>query len=196
MSKKKNCSKIKLKKYKCKKCGETFLHFRNRNRCFKCFPWNSNKEGIKRGVKKCNTCNEIKSIDDFSGIKKKCYQCRVCELTRHQNLRKNRSPEKIEKDRKLGREYRIKNAEKIRKHDQWRDKQGNRVIRRNISSRINGAMKRGTSKHEPTLELLGCSIEEFRSHIESLWQEGMNWENYGRPDPDDYLSGWHIDHFW
>lgn len=34
---------------------------------------------------------------------------------------------------------------------------------------------------------LGCSIEDFKKHLESLWQPGMSWCNYG-------LRGWHIDH--
>ncbi len=34
---------------------------------------------------------------------------------------------------------------------------------------------------------LGCSIEEFRRHLESQFTEGMSWDNYG-------LLGWHIDH--
>lgn len=34
---------------------------------------------------------------------------------------------------------------------------------------------------------LGCTIEEFKSYIESLWEPGMTWENYGR-------MGWHLDH--
>jgi hypothetical protein len=38
-----------------------------------------------------------------------------------------------------------------------------------------------------TVELLGCSPSELRQHLESLWQEGMSWSNYG-------LYGWHIDH--
>ena len=38
-----------------------------------------------------------------------------------------------------------------------------------------------------SLEYLGCSIEEFKLHIESLWLEGMTWENHG-------VDGWHIDH--
>lgn len=37
------------------------------------------------------------------------------------------------------------------------------------------------------MELLGCTRKQFVEHIESLWAEGMNWENYG-------LHGWHIDH--
>ena len=36
-----------------------------------------------------------------------------------------------------------------------------------------------------TVELLGCTIEEARSHLESQFSEGMSWENAGE---------WHIDH--
>lgn len=43
------------------------------------------------------------------------------------------------------------------------------------------------SKVGTTIELLGCSPSELRQHLESLWQEGMSWSNYG-------LYGWHIDH--
>lgn len=32
---------------------------------------------------------------------------------------------------------------------------------------------------------LGCTIVEFRAYLETLFQEGMTWENYGE---------WHIDH--
>lgn len=37
------------------------------------------------------------------------------------------------------------------------------------------------------MELLGCTIEELRTHLEAQFQEGMTWDNYGR-------DGWHIDH--
>ena len=42
-------------------------------------------------------------------------------------------------------------------------------------------------KTQRVLELIGCSIEELVAYIESLWVEGMSWENYS-------LKGWHIDH--
>lgn len=38
-----------------------------------------------------------------------------------------------------------------------------------------------------SLELLGCSIEEFRHHLEQQFEPGMTWSNYGK-------GGWHIDH--
>ena len=37
------------------------------------------------------------------------------------------------------------------------------------------------------VRLLGCTMAEFVSHIESLWLPGMNWSNWSR-------GGWHIDH--
>jgi hypothetical protein len=45
----------------------------------------------------------------------------------------------------------------------------------------------GKNKPTNTLKLLGCSWKEAKAHIESLWQEGMSWENHG-------VRGWHIDH--
>jgi len=40
-------------------------------------------------------------------------------------------------------------------------------------------------KNWKTESALGYTAIEFRDHIESLWHDGMSWENYGE---------WHIDH--
>lgn len=45
----------------------------------------------------------------------------------------------------------------------------------------------GVYKTRSTRALVGCWAGELKTHIESLWKEGMTWENYG-------LKGWHIDH--
>lgn len=45
----------------------------------------------------------------------------------------------------------------------------------------------GSSKENKTIDELGYSSEEFRVHIESLFEEDMNWDNHG-------INGWHIDH--
>jgi hypothetical protein len=59
------------------------------------------------------------------------------------------------------------------------------LIRRRLRSRVNRVLT-GKLKSAPTLTLLGCSLEQFKSHLESQFTRGMNWKNYGR--------SWHIDH--
>jgi len=46
---------------------------------------------------------------------------------------------------------------------------------------------KGNKKHDSSMNLLGCSPDFFKKHIESNFTEGMTWENYG-------VKGWHIDH--
>lgn len=57
-------------------------------------------------------------------------------------------------------------------------------------SRIHRALK--GRKEGRTTEYLGCTIEEYRNYIESLWEEGMSWDNYGKYDPQ--IKRWQIDH--
>lgn len=52
-----------------------------------------------------------------------------------------------------------------------------------VRSRIYGALKGDKTEH--SLEYLGCTIEEFKQHIEAQFKPGMSWENYG---------DWHVDH--
>ena len=40
-----------------------------------------------------------------------------------------------------------------------------------------------------TMDLVGCNLHDFVSHIESLWVEEMSWENYGKED-----GNWCLDH--
>ena len=42
-------------------------------------------------------------------------------------------------------------------------------------------------KAASTIKLIGCTIEELRKHIESLFEPWMTWENQG-------LGGWDLDH--
>ena len=57
----------------------------------------------------------------------------------------------------------------------------------NIRNLIRNAFKRlFTEKSKKTIEILGCSFEEFKIHLESQFDENMNWENQGKY--------WHMDH--
>lgn len=63
-------------------------------------------------------------------------------------------------------------------------------VRSNMSRRIRDAIKSyspKSKKYKNTVGLLGCSIEQLRIYLESKFQNGMSWENYG-------YNGWQIDH--
>jgi len=60
---------------------------------------------------------------------------------------------------------------------------GFRILQR-CRKRLWDALKRNV-KSKRTIELIGCSVDELLAHLESQFQEGMNWDNYGE---------WHIDH--
>lgn len=60
----------------------------------------------------------------------------------------------------------------------------NYKILHNLRSRLNLALN-GKVKSKNTLNLLGCSIDELKAHLQSKFIEGMQWNNHGQ---------WHIDH--
>lgn len=55
-----------------------------------------------------------------------------------------------------------------------------------LRSRLNNALK-GHYKSGSAVRDLGCSVAEFRAKLESHWQAGWSWENYG--------TVWVIDHY-
>lgn len=62
----------------------------------------------------------------------------------------------------------------------------NFVLKKNFRSRFFNALK-DSHKHSSVLKYLGCSIKEVKTYLESKFQPGMTWDNYG-------TKGWHIDH--
>jgi hypothetical protein len=98
------------------------------------------------------------------------------------------------------REYRRVNKEKIklRKRKYWENhrdeinEKRRRYLDENLSAKIASRVRTRVwiaikNKNLSLPEYLGCSIEELKSHLESLFTPGMSWENYGK-------YGWHIDH--
>jgi hypothetical protein len=58
-----------------------------------------------------------------------------------------------------------------------------------LRSRLNSALK-NCQKVGSAVRDLGCTIDELRQYLESLFQPGMTWENQGRR----IKNGWEIDH--
>ena len=54
--------------------------------------------------------------------------------------------------------------------------------------------KNGYKKDSTTEQLLGCTFEEFKNHIESQFEPWMNWSNHGGKTPTTINESWDIDH--
>lgn len=55
---------------------------------------------------------------------------------------------------------------------------------------------KGYTKESKTYQILGCTFEEFKLYIESLFEPWMNWENQGNPKDRilEFNKTWDIDH--
>ena len=62
-------------------------------------------------------------------------------------------------------------------------------LKDNLRRRLSKTLK-GIPREKKAYELLGCSWRHFKRHIESLFEEGMSWDNYGG------ANGWAIDHIY
>jgi hypothetical protein len=114
-----------------------------------------------------------------------------------------------EKCKQQHRDYYKKNMKKISKiHKSWlklHNKEINKKIiyklRTNINFRLAHYLRsriwhtlKGINKSKSTMKLLGCSIEKLKQHLESIFQFGMSWSNYGNGWNGRGMKQWHIDH--
>jgi hypothetical protein len=69
-------------------------------------------------------------------------------------------------------------------HKEQKKNNPNYNLSKLLRARLNKVVK-GESKKGSAVSDLGCTIDFLRTYIESLWQPGMSWDNYGE---------WHLDH--
>lgn len=143
------------------------------------------------GLKICSDCKIAKSKSEYysnvsvwDGITNTCKDC---------NKKRSRSKDK-EKERIRRRIKYLKYKEKeIQKGNAYKAKRAEidpsfrliRTLRVRHSNAVKAARENKTFK---TTELLGCTSEQLKQHIENQFITEMNWENYG--------SVWHIDHLY
>lgn len=79
----------------------------------------------------------------------------------------------------------------------WKEDRELIKIKKKLQKIAASAFKqKGKKKKTSTKKLLGCSIEEFKNYIESLWEPWMNWENYGNKNgvAKEVNFSWDLDH--
>lgn len=157
------------------------------------------------------TCDKSCCVCRLEKIKNKRKDPEFREKENKREMDKRKfNPEYHEKRKKISRDCYKKQREdksfialRNQKYMEWRmSEQGKEWIRNyinernkndplfSISYRIRSAIKEifrknGFKKNGKTAQILGCSFEEFKQHIEKQFTTGMSWENRGE---------WHLDH--
>ena len=134
-----------------------------------------------------------------------CQRCRQKQsLQKKNNIEHKREVDKVyqsrpeSKQRKREREQttEYKEKKKIRQNKRHQTNVTVRV-RQNLSSRLNKLLRKcrdGKTTEKDTMKELGCSIEFFKEYIENQFEEGMTWDNYGRPEGLTIEQCWDLDH--
>lgn len=150
-------------------------------------------------TKNCKICFHTFDDNTKNHLGKYCLKCRIImhnksnyeEYLRHRDVRlKQRTEWRI-----IHRQELNLKAKLYRLTERYRELHNkNFTIRRlndinfkileNLRNRLNRALKYNY-KHSSVVELLGCSINFLKQHLENKFKPGMSWSNYGQ---------WHIDH--
>lgn len=149
--------------------------------------------------KVCSKCGEEKELDcfylrkDSFKYRTDCNNCRSKYRKTYYIKNKKKEISRMNKYKRKKSVYK-KHPRAYFYHKKWLEKKIKENphykiainIRRSISNQLT---RKGYSKTSKTNKILGCSYKQFKQHLESQFQEGMTWDNYGR-------NGWHIDHIY
>ena len=92
----------------------------------------------------------------------------------------------LERARERTREWHRQNKDRVNELARERRKDVNVRIKCNLRKRLSFLLRKNiVSKTEQTLDLLGIPFTEFMLYLESKFQVGMSFDNYGE---------WHLDH--
>lgn len=166
---------------------------------------------ILNNMKTCSKCKVEKEFSEFVVNKKNKdkldYVCKKCNKEYRLNNKtktKDYNNKYYFKNKEKIVQYRIDNKEKISiinkqyktKNKESRNKYYNNrrktdplfKLTCNTRDLIRKSIKgNGYTKKSKTYQILGCSYEEFKQHLESQFTEGMTWDNQGK---------WHLDHIY
>jgi len=152
----------------------------------------------------CQKCGVIIRRHNKTGM---CREHRIFSITAKEEARGKYQSNKKERQEKANKynaqpevkakkqaydiEYRKRNAKRIdARVYEWRKDKKNREplfrFKEQLKCRMYSAFKAlGEKKPARSMEMLGGTLEEIRTHIETRFTNGMTWENYGK---------WHADH--
>lgn len=161
----------------------------------------------------CTKCEQEKSLDDFRRKKNGALgREAICKLCRKEDwadyYRRNRGKrlKHSKDDREYQQRYRAENKDRVEaSRKRWRDNNPEKIkeyqqrahkkessdpllrMLKSLRTRMAELLRHaGEPKKSRCLDLIGCTLDELKLHLESQFVDGMTWCNYG--------SVWHVDH--
>ncbi len=135
-------------------------------------------------MKICIKCNIEKCLSDFAKRKdvKSGYSTLCIECDRLKNREYSQKFYKENTNKVLDNKKTYRKTEQFKDLDRKRRKTPAAIYRKSLHSIIR---RLNSKKEDNTQSILGYTKFEFKAHFESLFRDGMSWENHGE---------WHIDH--
>jgi hypothetical protein len=185
----------------------------SRQPCKKCRRRNPNKEVLPDGFKRCSRCKTVKSHEEFGKRKNRNNRpvsfCKECAKVRgkekyHENPQVyiKRNKEFFKNNLDYGKRYYSKNKDRLLVRSKKWIKNNRHKINNYTKTRyaadVNYKLAKilrarfrdvfiGRRKGLRIMRILGCDLLFFRAYIESQFEIGMSWDNFGK-------YGWHLDH--
>jgi len=150
--------------------------------------YENNKKNILKKQKEYRQNNKLKLKQRDKIRNQERYQKNKKEIIKKTKQYYQNNKNIILKKQKEYREYNketLKTKENLRKLEYYKNNL-NYKIKKILRSRFLLAL-RELDKSNSIINLIGCSIEDLKKHIESQFKERMSWENHT-------MHGWHIDH--
>ncbi len=132
------------------------------------------KDGID--LSKCFDCNKVLNLEDQKRHIRYGKYCKDCLILRKRAYKAD---------------YKKLNSEKT---SAQKSKYKRNRMKRDVTFKILHRLRtrillvlHGKRKADSSMNLLGCSAEDLKKHLEDQFKDDMSWDNYG-------IKGWHIDH--
>ena len=157
-----------------------------------CKRYRENNRKARAESQKRYALNNIEKIKNYRSDYYLEHKEEKAEYTHNHYLENKEKRDRQIKDWKIKNKKRVKelrDKNKSKRNLQEKQRRATDIdykIRTILRTRLRHALN-GETKSAHTLELLGCSIEELRSHLEKQFTKRMNWSNHAP-------KGWHIDH--
>jgi hypothetical protein len=126
--------------------------------------------------KVCDTCGVKKPLSEYRGNRKRCEKCQ-------NKIRYGQNKLRRQVDSVFNEEWKARDVKRKRRKEK-EDTMTGFIQKMRVC--VRKSIKRGGyTKKSRTYEILGAEWDFVKSYLESMFKDGMTWENYGE---------WEIDH--